>query len=100
MKEQIAFETKYMNPDFYEPVPAEIAKQELVNKHLEIKDLFKIYSNGFKAVNGLNLKMYSDQIFVLLGHNGAGKTSTISILTGLFGASEGNSSVFGVDMFN
>jgi ATP-binding cassette subfamily A (ABC1) protein 3 len=27
--------------------------------------------------------MYEDQIFVLLGHNGAGKTSTISVLTGL-----------------
>jgi len=44
--------------------------------------------------------MYSDQIFCLLGHNGAGKTSTISMLSGLFGATEGEASVFGVDMFN
>lgn len=35
-----------------------------------------------------------------MGHNGAGKTTLISILTGLFGASEGNSEVFGFDMFN
>jgi len=67
---------------------------------LEIKDLFKVYENGFKAVNGINLKMYSDQIFVLLGHNGAGKTTTISMLTGLFTASEGGANVFGVDMFS
>lgn len=60
VKEQIAFETKHMNPDFYEPVPSEIAKQSLQNKHLEVKDLFKVYGNGFKAVNGINLKMYSD----------------------------------------
>jgi len=67
---------------------------------LQIKDLFKEYKNGFKAVNGVNLKMYKDQIFVLLGHNGAGKTTTISMLTGLFQASQGEASVFGVDMFN
>ena len=51
---------------------------------LKITDLRKTYDNGFKAVNGINLKMYSDQIFVLLGHNGAGKTTTISMLTGLY----------------
>lgn len=49
-----------------------------------------MYENGFKAVDGINLKIYSDQIFVLLGHNGAGKTSAISMLSGLFEASEGN----------
>ena len=27
--------------------------------------------------------MYEDQIFVMLGHNGAGKTTMISVLTGL-----------------
>ena len=43
--------------------------------------------------------MFADQIFVLLGHNGAGKTSTISMLTGLFQASEGSADVFGVDLF-
>jgi len=34
-------------------------------------------------VNGVTCSIYEDQIFVLLGHNGAGKTSTISVLTGL-----------------
>jgi ATP-binding cassette subfamily A (ABC1) protein 3 len=46
--------------------------------------LAKEYDTGLRAVNGINLKIYSDQIFVLLGHNGAGKTSTISLLTGLY----------------
>ena len=58
-----------------------------------------MYENGFEAVKGMNLKMFADQIFVLLGHNGAGKTSTISMLTGLFQASEGSAEVFGVDVF-
>jgi ATP-binding cassette subfamily A (ABC1) protein 3 len=44
--------------------------------------------------------MYADQIFVLLGHNGAGKSSLISVLTGIFEHTEGSAEVFGVDMFN
>jgi len=42
----------------------------------------KTYSNGKQAVKGVTYNMYEGQIFVLLGHNGAGKTSTISMLTG------------------
>ena len=59
----------------------------------------KTYPNGVHAVRGLNVKMYSDQIFVLLGHNGAGKTSTIQMLTGSSEASEGSAQAFGVDVF-
>ena len=44
--------------------------------------------------------MYKDQIFCLLGHNGAGKTSTISILTGLLNATKGAANLFGIDMFD
>lgn len=70
------------------------------NKFLKIGDLEKVYSNGFKAVDGVNLKMYADQIFVLLGHNGAGKTTTISMLTGLFEQTKGSGELFGIDIFN
>ena len=35
-----------------------------------------------KAVDGLSLSIFKNQIFVLLGHNGAGKTTVISMLTG------------------
>lgn len=36
---------------------------------------------------------------MLLGHNGAGKTSTISLLTGLYPPTTGEASVYGVDVF-
>lgn len=39
--------------------------------------------------------MYNNQIFALLGHNGAGKTSTISMITGMTDPTDGYISVFG-----
>ena len=79
------FELKNLSKEAYEPVAEAIQAKE-AGRILKISDLQKTYSNGFKAVNGVNLKMYSDQIFVLLGHNGAGKSTTISMLTGLYKA--------------
>jgi ATP-binding cassette subfamily A (ABC1) protein 3 len=64
---------------------------------LEIKDLNKVYGNKKHAVRGLNLTMYSDQIFALLGHNGAGKTTTISMISGLLPLSSGRITVMGQD---
>ena len=77
-----------------------MARLELQDQFLKISDLTKVYDNGFKAVNGINLKMYNGQIFALLGHNGAGKSTTISMLTGLLKPSTGNACVFEHDMFN
>lgn len=34
------------------------------------------------AVNNINLNMYNGQITALLGHNGAGKSTTMFMLTG------------------
>jgi len=42
--------------------------------------------------------MYKGQIFALLGHNGAGKTSTINMITGLYPATSGTVKVFGKDI--
>ena len=70
--------------DSYENIGAEQARNDAANRSLTIRGLKKRYSNGFEAVQGINLKMFADQIFVLLGHNGAGKTSTISMLAGLY----------------
>jgi ABC-type multidrug transport system ATPase subunit len=70
-----------------------------MNSILKVSDLNLKYNNGFQAVRGINVKMYQDQIFVLLGHNGAGKTSTIGMLTGLLKATEGEAEIFGHDLF-
>jgi len=43
--------------------------------------------------------MYQGQIFALLGHNGAGKSTTISMLTGLIPPSDGAATIFDKDLF-
>jgi ABC-type multidrug transport system ATPase subunit len=73
---------------------------EKKRRFLKILDLQKQYSNGYKAVNGINLRMYEGQIFALLGHNGAGKTTTIKMLTGLLEPTEGEAFVYGYRVFS
>lgn len=61
---------------------------------MRITDLFKIYENGTRAVEGMNARIYEGQIFALLGHNGAGKTTTIQMLTGMLEPSKGMAQVY------
>ena len=67
------------------------------NTTLEIRNLNKTYPNKKVAVRGVDLVMYSDQIFALLGHNGAGKTTTISMISGLIPITTGEIKVMGFD---
>lgn len=53
---------------------------------VEIGRLTK-YFGELKAVNNVSLSLYEKNIFCLLGHNGAGKTTMISLLTGLISKS-------------
>ena len=55
-----AFETKYLNPDCYEKLSSNMDQKELEMQLLKVTDLHKEYDNGFKAVNGMNFKMYAD----------------------------------------
>lgn len=66
-----------------EEVGADLRKLEKEGNALKVSGLSKVYPSGKRAVTDLSLTMFQDQIFVLLGHNGAGKTSTISMLTGM-----------------
>ncbi|KAL1476309.1 hypothetical protein MTO96_036604, partial [Rhipicephalus appendiculatus] len=50
---------------------------------LETIDLCKVFRNKF-AVDHLNMRLYYGQIFVLLGHNGAGKTTICNMLSGFY----------------
>lgn len=64
---------------------------------VSINDLSKVYENGHKALNGLNLEIERGEILALLGPNGAGKTTLISAITGIVSATSGTITVDGYD---
>lgn len=65
---------------------------------IEIQNLSKVYSNGTKALDNINLDIEQGDFFALLGANGAGKTTIIGILTSLVNKTAGTVKVAGVDI--
>lgn len=65
---------------------------------LEIKYLKKKYSNGVKALIGVNLVVEEGDFFALLGPNGAGKSTVIGIISSLINKTSGQVQVFGHDI--
>lgn len=65
---------------------------------LEIKDLVKQYPTGVQAVRGINLTVRQGDFYALLGHNGAGKSTTIGIISSLVNKTSGTVKVFGYDL--
>ena len=84
----------------YEAPPVICKRLEAAGEYLRIENLQKTFSGGFRAVKGVNMKMYDSQIFVLLGHNGAGKSTVISMLTGLIEKSQGDARCYDVNLFD
>ena len=62
-----------------------------VGSRLEIKNIKKNYENEKELVlNNLSFNLYENELFALLGQNGAGKSTFISILSGLIEANSGS----------
>ena len=64
---------------------------------IEIEGLAKHYPK-VKAVDGISLRVAKGEIFSLLGHNGAGKSTTIKLLTGRARPTAGRAWVLGKDI--
>ena len=65
---------------------------------ISLYGLFKRFpsqSEDEAAVRGIDMDMYRGQITALLGHNGAGKTTCINLLTGVLPPTSGDALVFG-----
>ena len=65
-----------------------------------IKNLSKVYKNGFNALKTINLNIKKGEIFAMLGPNGAGKTTLISIICGIVKPSSGKVTVDGFDIID
>ena len=65
-----------------------------------IKNLAKIYDNGFSALRDINLEIQKGEIFAMLGPNGAGKTTLISIICGIVKPTSGTVLVEGFNIID
>jgi ABC-2 type transport system ATP-binding protein len=63
---------------------------------IEIRNLTKRYKNH-GALKGLSLTVPEGSAFLIVGANGAGKTTMIKILMNLLEATSGTAEIFGVD---
>ena len=70
----------------------------MAEKQIVIKNLSKVYDNGFKALSNINLEINKGEIFAMLGPNGAGKTSLISIICGIVKPTSGKITVENFDI--
>lgn len=67
-----------------------------MNACIEVKDLTKSF-NGRVVVDGITFHVEKGEVFGLLGHNGAGKSTTIDLLLGLKKPDRGTGTIFGLD---
>lgn len=67
-----------------------------MTKPLVVKGLRKAYGS-VTAVDGLELEIDKGEIFGLLGHNGAGKTTSIECILGIRKADAGTMALLGMD---
>lgn len=56
---------------------------------LEIRNFGKTYKKGKKAVDNISLKVEAGDIFAFIGHNGAGKSTTIKAVVGVLDFEQG-----------
>ncbi|CAD2222743.1 ABC-2 family transporter protein/ABC transporter, putative [Angomonas deanei] len=65
---------------------------------IRIVGLRKVFGRGkkkFVAVNNLHWCMREGEISILLGHNGAGKSTTMNMMTGMIQATDGDCYIYG-----
>uniref|UniRef100_A0A8D0TR88 ABC transporter domain-containing protein n=1 Tax=Sus scrofa TaxID=9823 RepID=A0A8D0TR88_PIG len=64
---------------------------------IRIKHLYKKFGDKV-AINNMSLNLYKGQITILLGQNGAGKTTVLSVLTGCYRPTRGEVCIYGYDI--
>lgn len=63
---------------------------------IEVNNFTKTF-HGRNVVDGLSFSVQTGEVFGLLGHNGAGKSTTIDLLLGLKKADSGSGTIFGMN---
>lgn len=63
---------------------------------VSVRNLTKSFS-GRRVVDDLTFDVQKGEVFALLGHNGAGKSTTIDLILGLKAPDEGSAKILGMD---
>ncbi len=67
---------------------------------IELKGVTKTFDNGFKALDNIDLVIPEGSAFGLLGSNGAGKSTILRLLAGIYSQDSGEVLVDGGKVFN
>jgi ABC-2 type transport system ATP-binding protein len=65
---------------------------------IQVNNVFKEYPGGIKALDGVSFEIQKGDICGYIGANGAGKSTTIKILTGLLEFDKGEVTVAGINV--
>ena len=63
---------------------------------VSVRNLTKSFS-GRRVVDGLSFDVQKGEVFALLGHNGAGKSTAIDLILGLKAPEAGSAKILGMD---
>ena len=63
---------------------------------LKVSSLAKHFG-GVKAVDGINFEIQKGEVFGLIGPNGSGKSTTVNLICGVFGPTQGSITLDGTD---
>jgi ABC-2 type transport system ATP-binding protein len=72
-------------------------RQAVISAH-QLRRVFKSRKSTVEAVAGIDLEVYTGEIFGFLGPNGAGKTTTLRMLATLLPPTSGEATVAGKDL--
>jgi ABC-2 type transport system ATP-binding protein len=65
---------------------------------IQIRDLVKVYRDGTPAVQGITFDVQQGEFFGFLSPNGAGRSTTIKMITTLLPITSGSVAVLGFDV--
>ena len=90
--------TKTNKPDF-SLIPTKVSKTEDTQTAIELKDVWFRYKKELPdVVKGLSIEIKKGELFAIVGGNGTGKSTALSLISGLYSPYRGNVIINGKDI--